>query len=163
MRHQNHVPKNMYPYRRCTPLFRPTDNRSITFLGRKLSFTLMTNLCSSYKCKENYRMTSIKSGAHIWNISTSALSTINEVEIESFISWVDPSGKINHNAWFLWSWDIWVVPNLLQWFRICHNLSTIGGKHSGCRPSSPRWIIVLLGSPLYTFKRVCKNNLGSLL
>jgi hypothetical protein len=58
---------------KCIPLYKPTANGSITFLGRRQSSTLITSLCSSCRHKENCRMTTIKSGPHTCNsfISTS--------------------------------------------------------------------------------------------
>lgn len=55
----------------CIPLYKPSDNRSITLSERRWSSTLITSHCISYKHKENYRMTAIKNCPHICNSSTS--------------------------------------------------------------------------------------------
>ena len=58
---------------KCIPLYKPTNNRSTTFSGRRQSSTLIISLYSSCRHKENCRTTSIKCGPHTCNgfISTS--------------------------------------------------------------------------------------------
>jgi hypothetical protein len=50
---------------------------------------IVTSLCSSYKCRENYIMTTIKSGPHICNSSTSTSNTIKVAPIGSLTTSID--------------------------------------------------------------------------
>ena len=72
--------------RRCIPLYKPVDNGSITFSKRRRSSTLITSCYNSYKHRENYRMTAIKSGPHICNSSTSTSNTRKVAPIGSLIA-----------------------------------------------------------------------------
>jgi hypothetical protein len=60
--------------KKCTPLCKPTTSGDITFLGRRQSSTLITSHYSSCRPKENCRMTTIRSGQHTYNSSTSTSS-----------------------------------------------------------------------------------------
>jgi hypothetical protein len=59
---------------KCTPLCKPATSGDITFLGRRQSSTLITSHYSSCRPKENCRMTTIRSGQHTYNSSTSTSS-----------------------------------------------------------------------------------------
>ena len=107
VRHSQMQSTNIPPMiRRCIPFYNPTNNGSITFLERRLSSTLITSLYSSCKCRENYKMTTIKSGPHICNISTST-SYIRKVAPTRFpISLVDVQSL--HLPW--WSTHVAMIP-----------------------------------------------------
>jgi hypothetical protein len=67
--------------RKCIPLYKPTVNGNITFWGQRRSYTLITSLCSSYRHKGNYRMTTIRSGPPTCNssISTSSIKHVSPI------------------------------------------------------------------------------------
>jgi hypothetical protein len=60
--------------KKCTPLCKPAASGDITFWGRRQSSTLITSHYSSCRPKENCRMTTIRSGPHTYNSSTSTSS-----------------------------------------------------------------------------------------
>jgi hypothetical protein len=65
----------------------------ITFLGGRQSSTLIISHCSSCRHKENCRMTSIKSGPHTCNNSTSTSSIKHEAPTASLISLADHQSR----------------------------------------------------------------------
>ena len=84
------VRKNIPPMiKRCSLLYKPADNGSITSLGRRQSSILITILCNSCKHRENYKMTVIRSGLHICRNFTSTLSTRGEAPIGLLIASID--------------------------------------------------------------------------
>jgi hypothetical protein len=75
--------------KKCTPLCKPTASGDITFLGRRQSSTLIISHCSSCRHKENCRMTTIRSGPHTCNNSTSTSSIKHEAPTTSLIASAD--------------------------------------------------------------------------
>jgi hypothetical protein len=75
--------------KKCIPLYKPVDNGSTTFSGRRQSSTLITSLCSSCRHKENCRMTAIKSGPHTCNSSISTSNIRQGAPIMSLTASVD--------------------------------------------------------------------------
>jgi hypothetical protein len=67
--------------RKCIPMYKPIVNENITLWGQRRSYKLITSLYSSYRHRENCRMTAIKSGPPTCNnsISTSSIRHVSPI------------------------------------------------------------------------------------
>jgi hypothetical protein len=79
--------------KKCTPLCKFATSGDITFLGRRLSSTLIISHFISCRHKENCRMITIKSDPHTCNNSTSTSSIKQESSITSLIA------SANRQSW----------------------------------------------------------------
>jgi hypothetical protein len=90
VRHSQILSRNTPPMtRKCIPLYKLVVSGNITFWERRQSSTLITNLCSSYRHRENCRMTTIRSGPPTYNSSISTSSIIQGCQIMLLTASVD--------------------------------------------------------------------------
>jgi len=148
--------------RGCIPLYKPLDNGNITFSRRRQSSTLITSLCSLYKCRENYKndchqkWSTYLQKFHL-NIIYKKASTnrvtdfLSRPLVATLTTVLDYCGHETSG----WSQLYANNPDFVTTYQM------LGAGTPIANFLSLRWPAMPLGSPLCSLKQACEADFGS--